>query len=158
MVLKKTSNNDLVIGRGLRDQFMFDDGYINLNHGSFGTYPKTVREVFRNAQDQTEARPDAYIRYTYPDLLDKSREAVASFLNAPTNTCVFVPNATTGINTVLRNLVYRPGDVIVYFATIYGACEKTVSYVTETTLAEACKIEYTYPVSDAYLCERLEET
>ena len=72
--------------------------------------------------------------------------------------CVFISNATIGINTVLRNLVYNPGDVIIYFDTIYGACEKTVSYLTETTHAEARKIPYTYPVSDDYLCDAFETT
>jgi selenocysteine lyase/cysteine desulfurase len=67
-----------------------------------------------------------------------------------------VPNATTGINTVLRNLVFQPGDIIIYFATIYGACEKTVSYVTETTPAEDYKISYTYPVNDSTLVSKLE--
>lgn len=68
-----------------------------------------------------------------------------------------MPNATTGVNTVLRNLVFAPGDVIFYFATIYGACEKTVTYITETTPAESRKIEYTYPLSDADLCGAFEK-
>ena len=78
---------------------------------------------------------------------------LAKYLNVRTETCVFVSNATTGVNTALRNLVYKPGDVIIYFATIYGACEKTVSYLLETTPAEAYKIQYTYPVSDDHLCD-----
>lgn len=73
-------------------------------------------------------------------------------------TCVFVNNASTGVNTVLRNLVYRPGDYIIYFATIYGSCEKTVSYITETTPAKSTKIKYVYPVSDDFLCNALEKT
>lgn len=89
--------------------------------------------------------------------MDISREAVARVVNAPTEACVFVPNATTGVNTVLRNITYSPGDVIIYFATIYGACEKTVTYITETTPAESHKIQYTYPVSDAALCEAFEK-
>lgn len=86
-------------------------------------------------------------------LVDESRAAIANLLNVPTDTCVFVPNATTGVNTVLRNLVYVPGDVIVYFDTIYGACERSVTYITETTPAEAVKVRFTYPVSDVWLLE-----
>jgi selenocysteine lyase/cysteine desulfurase len=121
--------------------------------GSFGTYPRVVRDIFRLFQDQAEARPDQFIRYDYPKALDKSRAAMAKFLNVPVETVAFVPNASTGINTVMRNLVFNPKDKIVYFATIYGACGKTVSYITETTLAEAIKIEYTYPVSDDWLVD-----
>jgi selenocysteine lyase/cysteine desulfurase len=66
-----------------------------------------------------------------------------------------VPNATTAINTVLRNLAFEKGHVIIYFETIYGACEKTVTYITETTPAESYRISYTYPISDALLVQKL---
>lgn len=68
-----------------------------------------------------------------------------------------MPNATTGVNTVLRNLVYAPGDVIVYFATIYGACENTVKYLCETTEARAARVEYTYPIEDDELVRRFRD-
>ncbi|KAK3715751.1 hypothetical protein LTR37_006976 [Vermiconidia calcicola] len=137
--------------------FALQEGYRNLNHGSFGTYPTPVRSVLRNYQDRAEATPDAFIRYEYPERLDESRAAIAKYLHAPIESCVFVPNATTGINTVLRNLVYEPDDVIIYFATIYGACEKTVSYIVETTPAEARKVPCMYPVSDDDLCDAFED-
>ena len=76
---------------------------------------------------------------------------MAKYLNAPVETVVLVSNATTGLNTVLHNLVYQPGDVVIYFATIYGACEKTVEFMTETRPVESYKIDYTYPVSDEFL-------
>lgn len=98
-----------------------------------------------------------FIRYDYPKLLDKAREAIAEYLKAPVEGCVFVPNASTGTNTVLRNLVYQPGDVILYFATVYSACGKTIAYITETTPAESHKIEYTYPVTDSELCANFEQ-
>lgn len=98
-----------------------------------------------------------FIRYIYPKMLDESRKAVAELLNAPVEGVVFVPNATTGINTVLRNLVFSPGDVIIYFAAIYGACGRTVTYITETTPATSHVIEYTYPLSDSELCAKFEE-
>jgi selenocysteine lyase/cysteine desulfurase len=68
-----------------------------------------------------------------------------------------VPNATTGVNTVLRSLPLQDGDYILYFATIYGACEKTVNYITETTAATAAKIAYTYPVEDDWLISAFKE-
>jgi len=37
-----------------------------------------------------------------------------------------------GINTVLRNLQYQEKDCIIYFDTIYGACEKTLTSIAET--------------------------
>ena len=130
----------------------------NWPQGSFGTYPKDIQKFFRKYQDASEARPDEYIRYDYPKLLDESREAVAELLNAPVDTVTFVPNATTGVNTVLRNIEWAPGDRIIYFATIYGSCEKTIVYLSETTPVEGVGIQYTYPVSDSFFVTALTET
>jgi selenocysteine lyase/cysteine desulfurase len=82
----------------------------------------------------------------------------ATLLSVAADDVVFVPNATTAINTVFRNLVFARGDVIIYFATIYAACEKTILYIKETTPAESRRIDFTYPVSDAYLVEQLTRT
>jgi selenocysteine lyase/cysteine desulfurase len=79
-------------------------------------------------------------------------------LNADVDELVFVPNATTAINIVLRNLEFKKGDVIIYFATIYGSCEKTIEYVTETTAAETRKINYNFPVSDAWMVNQFRVT
>ncbi|KAK9235559.1 pyridoxal phosphate-dependent transferase [Lipomyces kononenkoae] len=133
-------------GHDLRNYFLFDSEYINLNHGSFGTYPVVVRDYLRKQQDEVEAQPDKYIRYTFSQLLDKSRAAVAEILSVPVNECVFIQNATSGVNTVLRNLVYAPTDVIIYFDTIYGACQKTIQSICETTPATCRKVEYQFMV------------
>jgi selenocysteine lyase/cysteine desulfurase len=108
----------------------------------------------RKFQDQVEAYPDVFIRYDYPHLLDQSREAISKVLNAPVEAIVYVPNASTGVNTVLRNLRFDAGDKILYLDTIYGACEKTIEYITETTPAESVKVDYTFPVEDDWLVEQ----
>ncbi|EXJ95033.1 hypothetical protein A1O1_00151 [Capronia coronata CBS 617.96] len=119
-------------GHGFRSHFLFDSKYTNLNHGSFGTYSLPVRNALRGYQKLAEAAPDKFLRYQYVDLLDKSRERVARLLNVPSDECVFVQNATSGVNTVLRNLQYKEKDCIIYFDTIYGAVEKTLMSIVET--------------------------
>lgn len=116
-----------------------------------------------------EARPDPFIRYEQPALLDASRAAIAAHLNVPTSTCVFVPNATMGVNTVLRALAWgdaktRKTDEILFFSTVYGACGKSIAYIVDSvppyddiasdsspapTLRVASRrIELSYPLSD----------
>ncbi|KAI1611421.1 selenocysteine lyase [Exophiala viscosa] len=119
-------------GHGFKSQFLFDPKYTNLNHGSFGTYSLPVRNALRGYQKLAEAAPDKFLRYQYVDLLDKSRERIARLINAPVDECVFVQNATTGVNTILRNLQFKEKDCIIYFDTIYGACEKTLASIVET--------------------------
>jgi hercynylcysteine S-oxide lyase len=136
-------------GRPMRDMhFNFDTAYTPLNHGSYGAFPNVIRERQREIQTLADSKPDTFIRYDLPQLLDKSRAAVAPLLGVPTDEVVFVPNATTAVNTVLRNLLYDPGEVILYFSTIYGACQKTIQYVCETTAAESHCIELQYPLED----------
>jgi hercynylcysteine S-oxide lyase len=136
-------------GREMREKhFSFDPAYTPLNHGSYGTFPNIIRDYMRELQDLAAAQPDTFIRYNLPELLIKSREAIAPLLGVAADEVVFVPNATTGVNTVLRNLVYGRGDVILHFSTIYGACEKTISSICETSLAESVCIELQYPIED----------
>ncbi|KAJ3565042.1 hypothetical protein NPX13_g7640 [Xylaria arbuscula] len=136
-------------GKPMREaHFGFAASYVPLNHGSFGTFPNTVRDYQRRIQSETEARPDTFIRYTYPKLLLEARQAVAPLLGADAEEVVFVPNALTGINTVLRNLSYVEGDVILYFSTIYGGCLKTVLSLEETTPVRGHCIDVVYPIED----------
>ncbi|KAH7035878.1 pyridoxal phosphate-dependent transferase [Microdochium trichocladiopsis] len=144
-------------GPSLLGQFPFDPEYRNMNHGSFGSIPKAIQAKLRDYQDQAEAKPDKFIRFTGPQLRDESRAAVAKVLNAPTDTVVLVSNATTALNVVLRNLTWNPDgkDEILYFQTIYGACGKTVDYIVDTNngnVSSRC-ITITYPAEDDEIVE-----
>ena len=113
----------------------FAKTYNPLNHGSYGAQPTDIRDSQRAIHDLIEARPDPSIRYTLPELLIDSHAVIAPLLGVSTDEVISVPNATTGVNTVLRSLVYAPGNVILHFSTAYGACEKTIQYVCESTSA-----------------------
>ncbi|KAJ4336048.1 hypothetical protein N0V95_008717 [Ascochyta clinopodiicola] len=152
MALPVRSRDGVKFGKELREKdFLFDEGYLNLNHGSFGTYPRPVKEVLHSFQEAAEARPDGFIRYKYPTHLNESRKAIADLIKAPLKTVVFVPNATIGVNTILRNLTFAEGEYILYFATIYKGCGTTIQYITESTPAKSVMLEYTYPVEDDWL-------
>lgn len=152
------SETSIAFGHPIRDaHFLFDSKYVPLNHGSFGTYPRSVRTRLREIQDLAEAKPDTWLRYDFPKMLDESREALASFLDISASELVFVQNATTGVNTVLRSFVFNEDDVIVHFSTMYGACLKTVEYVCETTPAERFGVQMEYPMDDATLVEKFRD-
>ena len=51
--------------------------------GSFGSFPRVVREKQQQYQRACELRPDPFIRYEHPKLLDESRVSLAKVLNAP---------------------------------------------------------------------------
>ncbi|KAI1077967.1 PLP-dependent transferase [Whalleya microplaca] len=141
-----------ILGQRVLQHFEFHPSYRNLNHGSFGASPRDIRKKLRYYQDLTEATPDKFLRYDLPSILNESREAVAKLLNAPPDTVVFVPNATTGVNTILRSLTWNDDckDEILYFNTIYGACGKTIDYIVDSGLGRVSSraIQITYPCED----------
>lgn len=153
--------NNTPFGTSYRSHFPFSSNYSNLNHGSFGAYPIAVRDALREYQRQTDAEPDNFIRYQLPGLIDRSRSAVAQLINADVNNVVLIPNASTGVNTVLRNLAYKPGDKIVYLGTTYPACEKAVLHLVDTYVPEGglecIKVEVEYPVSSDEILRRFED-
>lgn len=150
---------DSHFGHQIRESsFIFNKAYTPLNHGSYGAFPQMVRTRQRELQDLIEGRSDPVIRFTVPKLLKESRETVAPLLGASSKEVVFMPNATTGINTVLRNLVYEHGDVILYMSTAYGACEKTILHCCEVTAAESVRINVEFPLEDAELISLFRRT
>ena len=150
------SGSTPVFGHQIRDaHFLFDPQYVPLNHGSFGTYPKSVRTKLREYQDLAESKPDTWVRYDFPKKLYESIAALAEYLDVPPTELALVPNATTGINTVLRSLVFEKGDVIVHLSTSYGAVAKAVDYICEITPAESYIVKIMYPIEDMAIIEEL---
>ncbi|POR31686.1 Putative aminotransferase, partial [Tolypocladium paradoxum] len=152
---------EVQFGGALKKDFAFDPEWHNLNNGSFGSFPNAIRDKLRGYQDRTEARPDQFIRYDYPALLDESRAAVAALVRAPVDTVVFVANATEGVNTVFRNLAWADDgrDVILTFSTVYEACGKAADYLVDYYGAkvEQREIPIAYPLEDEDILQALRE-
>jgi isopenicillin-N epimerase len=107
----------------LRDQFLLDPGLIFLNHGSFGACPVPVLQALQHWQRETERNPVALLGRRSADLLRQARDALAAALGADTDDLVFMPNATTGVNTVARSLALTAGDEVLTTDHEYGACD-----------------------------------
>ncbi|KAI5299453.1 hypothetical protein KEM55_002137 [Ascosphaera atra] len=151
MAVQTADDAPTAFGQPMRKHFLMAPNYRNLNHGSYGTIPRQIQAQQRAYQDESESCPDRFMRLTGPAYTDESRSALSKLLHVPRCELVFVRNATTGVNVVLRNLVYEPGDVILYFATTYGACAKTVQSLTETTAVVGREVVYELPATHGEL-------
>jgi selenocysteine lyase/cysteine desulfurase len=138
----------------LRTHFLFHPSYTPLNHGSFGAYPLPVQTCQTNYNSLAHSRPDTFIVSDLPKLINKSREAVAPLLGAHVDEIVLVPNATTGVNTVLRNIRWEEGDVVLYFSTIYDSCHKTIAHLSEMGPVRGVGVTIEFPISEEEIVQR----
>ncbi|PAV16588.1 PLP-dependent transferase [Pyrrhoderma noxium] len=125
------SESPPAFGHPMLKYFVLDPSYINLNNGSYGTLPLPVLRDSEERAREVEKNPDRFMRLTYTPLLKESRNKVAQFLEVDTDDIVLVPNATHGVNTVLRNFIWNKDDVIIFNGVTYPAVSRTIRYIAD---------------------------
>ena len=120
-----------------------------LNHGSFGACPIAVLEQQRLFGDQLEAEPVQFFETQLEPLLDISRLELAQFVGAETTDLAFVPNATTGVNTILRSLTFQPGDELLTTDHEYNASRNALNFAAKRSGATVVVAEVPFPIGSA---------
>ncbi|KAH9972771.1 pyridoxal phosphate-dependent transferase [Lactifluus volemus] len=100
-------------GHQMRQYFSFEENYVNLNTGSYGSVPIPVSSATENTFRSMERNIDRFLRLRLSEHLNLARHRMARFVGAGPEELVFVPNASHGLNTVLRNLVWNKDDIII---------------------------------------------
>jgi isopenicillin-N epimerase len=136
----------LAFGKPLRRKFLLEPGIAFLNHGSFGTTPRTVLAAAGRWRARMEANPDRFMRYVLPGALRAAAARLAGFLKAKADDVVFVENATSGMNAVLRSLAFRPGDEILATTHTYNAVRQTIHEVCKRSGAKLVEARIILPV------------
>ncbi|WP_419840295.1 aminotransferase class V-fold PLP-dependent enzyme [Candidatus Poriferisodalis sp.] len=140
--------------------WLLDPDVLHLNHGSFGATPAVVLDAQQRIRERIEANPTRFfLEGEYQERLDCSRQAVAQFVGADPAGLVFVTNATTGVNSVLRSLEpsLMPGDEILVTDHEYNACANAAAVTASragavvTTAAVPFPLENRSEVVDAVL-------
>ena len=113
-------------------EYLLDPSVTFLNHGSYGACPVPVFERYQELQRELERNPVEFLQRRFYDLTAEAREALAAFVGARSDDLVFVPNATAGLNAVIRSLGIRPGDEVVTTRHEYGAVTRTWEFAGAT--------------------------
>ena len=115
----------------MRSGFLLDPDVTYLNHGSYGACSEPVFREYQRLQLELERQPtDFFTRRAFTGFwgeddgsgeLARARAKLASFLGARRDDLVFVANATSGLNAVIRSLDLGPEDEVLTTAYEYGA-------------------------------------
>ena len=136
-----------VQGSELARLWPLDPRVIFLNHGSFGACPAEVLRYQQGLRDEMEAGPVRFLSRTLDAKLDVAREALAGFVGADPEDVGFVPNATTGVNAVLRSLTLADGDELLTTDHAYAACRNTLNFVASRTGARVVVAPIPFPIA-----------
>ena len=110
-------------------QFLLDPDVVYLNHGSYGACPAPVFEAYQRFQRELERNPSEFLGRRFHELTGEARAALAAFVGARADDLVFVPNATAGLNAVIRSLRLVPGDEVLTTRHEYGAVTRTWEFL-----------------------------
>ena len=119
-------------GHPMLNHWCLDPDVTYLNHGTVGVPPRRVLEAQQAIRDEIERQPSRFLlrelsaitvgepRTTQPRMR-AAADQVAAFVGARGDDLVFVDNATTGVNAVLRSFPFGEGDEILIGDHAYGA-------------------------------------
>lgn len=123
----------------MREGFLLDPEIAYLNHGGFGACSRLVFDEYQGFQAELERGPTDFLTRRLaewfwdtvgrPGLLAEARAELAAFVGARFDDLVFVPNATSGLNAVIRSLRFRPEEEVLTTAHEYGAILRTWDFV-----------------------------
>jgi isopenicillin-N epimerase len=134
---------------GFTKGWQLDPTVTFLNHGAFGACPTSVLEQQQAFRQQLEREPLRFVMREFEPLLDIARAALAEFVKADPADLVFVNNATTGVNSVLRSLTFEPGDELLTTSHAYNACRNALEFVAQRWGAKIVVAAIPFPLEDA---------
>jgi isopenicillin-N epimerase len=118
-------------GAAIRAEWPLDPAVTYLNHGTVGVTPRRVLAAQQQIRDEIERQPSRFLLRELtsisvgppgpePPRMRQAATAVAACVGAHPDDLVFVDNATTGANAVLRSFPLAAGDEILVTELGYG--------------------------------------
>lgn len=133
----------------MKEQWLLDPSIAFLNHGSFGATPIVVLEKQAEWRRRMEEEPVRFLARELDGLIDSARAELARFVGAGTEDIAFVPNATAGVNAVLRSQRFEPSDELLVTNHEYNACRNVLDHVASESGANVIVVDIPFPIASA---------
>jgi len=130
----------------MKEHWLLDPAITFLNHGSFGACPKVVLAKQNELREQLEREPVRFMVRELEPLIDDARATLAEFVGADPASIAFVPNATAGVNAVLRSLDLDRHDELLVTSHEYNASRNALDYVAGLAGAKVVPIDVPFPL------------
>ncbi len=132
-----------------RSPWRLDPDVSFLNHGSFGACPEPVLDAQRAWRDRLESEPVRFLGRELEGLLDNARQEMGAFLRCDPEGIAFVPNATTGVATVLASIRFKPGDELLAGDHEYNATLNALKAAATRDGATVVLVRIPFPITDS---------
>lgn len=130
----------------MKEHWMLDPAITYLNHGSFGATPLAILAKQDDYRSQMEREPVRFFVRELEAMLDAARRELATFLGADAEGLAFVPNATAGVNAVLRSLDLDKHEELLVTNHEYNACRNILDFVAESSGAKVVVVDIPFPI------------
>jgi isopenicillin-N epimerase len=133
----------------MKEHWLLDPAITFLNHGSFGATPKVVLAKQDELRARMEREPVLFLVRELEALLDDVREELAAFVGTTADAIAFVPNATAGVNAVLRSLDLDRHDELLVTSHEYNASRNVLDYVAGLAGAKVVPVDVPFPLQSS---------
>ena len=156
-------------GHRMLEHFPLEPGGVYLNHGTVGVTPLAVmrarvaildeierhpsrtmiRELMRlGTLMRADGSPEQDAELAPQPRLRAAAERVAAFLGASGDGLVFVDNASSGVNAVLRSIPLQAGDEILVPDQAYGGVVRAATFIARQRGATIATATLPFPAHD----------
>ncbi|MEO5895765.1 MAG: aminotransferase class V-fold PLP-dependent enzyme [Vicinamibacterales bacterium] len=126
-------------GVAMRAEWPLDPTITYLNHGTVGVTPLRVLAAQQQIRDEIERQPSRFLLReltaisvglpgSEPPRIRQAAAAIAAYVGADRDDVVFIDNATTGANAVLRSFPLGAGDEILVTDLGYGGVTQAAMF------------------------------
>ncbi len=146
----------MTFGKSMLAEWPLEPGVTYLNHGTVGVTPNRVMAAQREIRDAIERQPSRFMlreltatsfgrpRNETPRLR-AAANVIAAFLGANGDDLVFVDNATTAANAILRSFPFDAGDEVLVTDLGYGGVTRAAIFATRERGATVRTVTMPHP-------------